>query len=302
MNPIPLISVMNRSSLLRDEDVAKMTMAIAHQLAVDVAPIHGITPVIEFVPAGGDKTPGGSPCWILDDPDVAGALGYHSEGPDGVPYIKVFARPILENGGTPMTGPDSVSVTLSHELIEIVGDGPANIWADGPDGNDYAYELCDACQADVYELGGVSVSNFLYPAFFDPLAAPWSKFDHLGKITEPFSMRPGGYMIRRTEPGPIDNVFAHAAAGPKANVTRVADGMFVVYDRAFPEWKRAYKTRKALERSIRRPARARHASAFVMGQGPRGGTTEDAIDLASTSSAPPPPETQPALTPKAKRR
>ena len=116
---------------------------------------------------------------------------------------------------------------MSHELCEMVGDSSCNIWADGPDGHDYAWELCDAVEADAYDIDEVTVSNFLYPAFFDPQAETGSRLDHLGKLAVPFSMTAGGYQIRRSETGKVTQVFA-------------AD---------FPEWKRAAKTRKLGKRS-----------------------------------------------------
>src|SRR5215510_105820 len=46
---------------------------------------------------------------LLDDADVADALGYHDLGPDGLPYARVFLDPIFDNGGTWVRGANSVS-------------------------------------------------------------------------------------------------------------------------------------------------------------------------------------------------
>lgn len=242
---IPLISVINQSERMTDEEVAKMVIAVSNQLARDVAPIWGHVPALEFVPRGGEptRTFGAALAFITDKPDVDGALGYHDMTPLGVPFLKVFVDPILDHGGTTLAGAESVSVTFSHEVIELVGDASANLWADGPDGSDFAHELCDAVQGDSYELGGVAVSNFLYPAFFDPKAAPNSRLDHMGLLAEPFAMTPGGYQIHRTEPGSVDLLFAHH---PRAMT--MARGIHVVFGPDFPSWKRSYKTRKAKSR------------------------------------------------------
>lgn len=239
--PATLISVINQSKLITDQDVERMTAAVGKQLAQDVAPVHGMVPALEFVPHGG--TPNGAPCYIIDQPDVDGALGYHDEGADGVPYIKVFVAPTLENGGTATSGPNSVSVTLSHEILELVGDGPANAWVDGPDGSDFARELCDAVEGDSYDIDGVSVSNFVFQAFFDPKAQAGSKFDQLGKLSAPFTMTAGGYQIHRTEPGSVEQVFAGHPRG-----MQVTAGVTVVFGTHFPPWKRPYKRRKAAAR------------------------------------------------------
>jgi hypothetical protein len=248
MTPPQLISVFNQSQRLSDADVAAMTAAGGKQLARDVAPFHGLVPALEFVPRGAVPTPGGCPCYIIDEPDTDGALGYHDEDASGLAFIKVFVNPTLDNGGSALVGPDSVSVTLSHELCELVGDAPANKWVDGPTGADFAYELCDAVEGDSYEIDGVSVSNFLLQAFFDPHAEKGSRLDFLSKLTRPFSMTRGGYQITRSEPGKVSQVFAaHDASSVEA-----APGIHLHFGPDHPSWKRTTKLAKAALRRGRR--------------------------------------------------
>lgn len=223
------ISVINKSKLVTDDAVQKMTAAVHNQLAEDVAPVYGLVPALAFA-SSGKASPGTAPCYILDDPDVDGALGYHDEDAHGVPYIKVFTKPTLENGGTVLTGPNAVSVTLSHEVLELTGDAPANKWVDGPKGKDYAFELCDAVEGDAYVIDGVSVSNFLLPAFFDPKSPKGTKLDYLGKLKKPFSMTRGGYQIVRTEPGTVSQVFASSHD--------LGDGVLVEFGPDVPVWRR----------------------------------------------------------------
>jgi hypothetical protein len=142
---------------------------------------------------------------VMDNADQADALGYHATTPDGRPYARVFVRPILDNGGTVMTGPVSVSVTISHEVLEMWGDPYANFWADASDGNEYALELCDAVEGDAYEIDGISVSNFVGPRWFDPGGA--GPFDWMRTLSAPFTMSAGGYMILRTSSGDVRQVF-----------------------------------------------------------------------------------------------
>lgn len=157
MTPPTLISVINQSKRVTDADAQKMTAAVGKQLAEHVAPLYGLVPALEFVKAGGKPTAGGCPCYLIDEPDVDGALGYHDEDGHGVAYIKVFVNPTLDNGGTVMTTGNSVSVTLSHEALELTGDAPANKWADGPNGNDFAFELCMAGDTTVRLANGQDV-------------------------------------------------------------------------------------------------------------------------------------------------
>ena len=55
----------------------------------------------------------------MDDSDQAGALGYHDLTSAGLPMGKVFARTDLQNNL-------SWTVTVSHELLEILGDPMIN--------------------------------------------------------------------------------------------------------------------------------------------------------------------------------
>ncbi len=221
-----MISIVNKSTLVPDSALPAIVHALSVQLARDVAPIHGVVPALELVAPGATPT-GDAIMTILDDPDQAGALGYHDETQDGKPLAKIFVKPTIDNGGTITTGPNSVSVTMSHELCEMVGDSACNGWSDGPDGSDYAQELCDAVEGDAYDIEGVSVSNFLFPAFFDPKAEFGSRLDHMGTLAKPFTMTPGGYQIVRSETGSVSQVFAAT----------------------FPDWKRASKAHKLARRS-----------------------------------------------------
>ncbi len=162
---------------------------------------------------------------IVDDPDIDGALGYHDVDQNGRPYARVFVKPTLDNGGTVLHGPDSVSVTASHEACELVGDPSANYWADAPDGCSYALELCDACEGDSYPINGVSCSNFLLPTWFEKTPES-TKFDYMGKLHAPFTMDIGGYMIVE-QGGSVNQVFAeHYPAWKKSKISsrRIARG------------------------------------------------------------------------------
>jgi hypothetical protein len=211
--------------------------ALSVQLSRDIAPIHGGGLAIEL-PAPGRKPQGNAIMTGLDAPTVPGAAGFHDETVKGQKRGFVFTNPTLDNGGTILRGSNSVSVTYSHEMVEMIGDGPCNRWADGPanaDGValDYAIELADPVEGDSYDIDGVAVSNFVYPAWFDEHAPPGSRFDHLGKLTAPFTMTPGGYMITRTETGEESQVFAAGIRGH-----HVGDGVHVHFGQDFPEWRR----------------------------------------------------------------
>lgn len=137
------------------------------------------------------KTPKPSDWQIVyfDDTDDAEALGYHELTKDGQPISKVFVKATLDDG-------QLVSVTACHELFEMAIDPLANLWAEAPDGTEYAYEMCDAVEDDTFLVDGIAMSNFVHPSWFEPFDHPeGTKFDHLGLLKAPFSMTKNGYVI-----------------------------------------------------------------------------------------------------------
>jgi hypothetical protein len=127
----------------------------------------------------------------MDTADVAGALGYHDLTVNGQPVSKIFVKTTMQDG-------EEVSVTAAHELFEMVIDPLANLWAEASDGSEYAYEMSDPVEEDTFLVDGIPMSNFVHPSWFEPFNHPaGTKFDYLGKLTAPFSMTPGGYVIRK---------------------------------------------------------------------------------------------------------
>ena len=128
---------------------------------------------------------------ILDDSDQAGALGYHDFTPGGRPIAKVFAKTDIENYRT-------WTVTLSHELVEMLVDPWISAAMQTSNTRFYALELGDPVEAD--ELGytittkgakPVLVSDFALPNWFIP-GSP-GRYDYKGHCTAPLEVLPGGY-------------------------------------------------------------------------------------------------------------
>ena len=221
------IAILNKSTLVNDVEVSRMTTAVRIQTREAAKFWEMKSPSVRFfkdetkVPFDFCKV-----C-LFDDADVAGALGYHDDGPDGKPYGRVFVKISVDNG-------ISVSSVLSHEVLEILGDPQANYWADNyNDGKSYALELCDPVEGDAYTIDvngvAVEVSNYVLPAWFDPNPPHGSSYDKLGKLTQPFKMTPGGYVIVRNQ-----------------------GNVFQVFGNDFPEWKKNIKLQKFGSRTRRR--------------------------------------------------
>jgi hypothetical protein len=168
-----LIAVLNQSTLVDDDDVATMTRAIASQVELDAAPLwdRSAAAVIFY-----DKATSAPPKahvitlvdTIKDQPK--GVLGYHTEDQGGRLWGVVAVGPELDANGKVLTGDWSVSSVLSHEVLEMFIDPNCNLWSADDEGRVYSFEVCDPVEAPSYEVKGVSVSNFVTPAWFDPLA------------------------------------------------------------------------------------------------------------------------------------
>lgn len=127
---------------------------------------------------------------FLDNADAPGALAYHDLTPDGLPISKVFVKTTLDSG-------DLVSVSASHELVEMLVDPAINMMTTGPDPKTiYAYESADPVEALSFNVNGIPMSDFVYPSYFEVFHKPGSvKFDQLKKVKRPFQILGGGYQI-----------------------------------------------------------------------------------------------------------
>lgn len=243
-----IIAVQNQSTLIAGEDAYNMTLLVDQQLREDVAPAWGwLPPSVVYLGAMPPSQHYNAIIGILDDADQAGDLGWHTEGPDADVYGRVFARPVLENGGNALTDSLSVCSVLSHECIETLGDAACDLWAQAADGTLYARELGDPVESYSYarsivpkhgtSVPGVPpvvfgmVSDFVLPSWFDPEAAPGAT-DFSGRVTAPFEVAPTGYVI-------------------------VMDGGVVTqqWGEHYPEWRKATKLHPAARTARRLVAR-----------------------------------------------
>ncbi|MEY2397411.1 MAG: hypothetical protein QOJ00_585 [Actinomycetota bacterium] len=188
------VAVINGSTLLTDDEVAAAVPALQTQVHRDFAPAWGADAEVTFVAKGHKPKRGAWWLVVLDDSDQAGALGYHDLSDEGLPLSKVFAGSDKQYGY-------QWTVTASHELLEMLADPDINLTVFVQSSNTagvlYAREVCDACEADAlgYEIDGVLVSDFVYPAWFESFRkAKSTRFDHTDRLTKPFELAAGGYI------------------------------------------------------------------------------------------------------------
>ena len=204
-----IISVINHTKgKVSDEELQVAIRAINRQIAEDFAPYWHMQGTLRLEGRSAVKPStvtmpdlrGEAILYLWDEEDVEDALGYHLQNFRGIPYGFVFTS-IAEELDEPW------SVTLSHEALELLADPETNLLVMGPHPNEDRYvfhwfEMCDAVQAETYEIDGVPVSNFVLPLYFTGTREtdePGARNDFLGRLHEgaplaSFGVNPGGYV------------------------------------------------------------------------------------------------------------
>src|SRR5215813_13551870 len=184
---LPTIACFNKATIPLGVDLNALIAAMQAFVDKYVAPVWG-TPAKLIKSTGFVK--GAWAMVFLDDADQPGALAYHDLTPDGLPQAKVFVKTTLANKNL-------VSVSASHELVEMLVDPAINLMTTGPDPKIiYAYESADPVEELSFEVQGIPMSDFVYPSYFEDFHKPNSvRFDQMGKVTKPFQILSGGYQI-----------------------------------------------------------------------------------------------------------
>lgn len=237
--------------------LASIAVAIETQLNAEFADEWGGRYIVRDTTGGPPPAPEEIPVILQDKLPIPGVLGYHElQTPAGkaIAYIAV-------GGLTDMTsGPDALSVTLSHELMETAADPTAARWQDMGQGTLLALETCDEVE-DVTYLGanGVAVSDFLLQSYFVPGSI--GPYDHLGVLTKQGQETPGGYSIRATMPTDVhdarrrfDAMLAQDPSNSHGASQRINRVVFVTQPpRAARFEKKAHVTSRTHRRGVRFP-------------------------------------------------
>ena len=207
--PIPIIAISNASTCVSDAQVEAVLPALQKQVTSDFCAYWDLDCTLTFLPGNQSLTCGWWQIVVLDDPDQAGVLGYHELSSQNTPLGKVFAKLDLDRGS-------SWTVTLSHELLEMLADPWINWCVVGSDNRIYALEVADAVEADElgYEIDGVLVSDFVTPTWFGPAAA--DRVDFKQHVSKELELASGGY-ISVFDPGQgWTQIDASGTGGPAA--------------------------------------------------------------------------------------
>lgn len=187
----PSIAILNKTSNVSNKEMRAVTRSMQIQVLRDFVPVWGLAADVDFYE---DEKNVPIDAWkliVLDTEKDAEVMGYHELTEDGFPQGKVFVKDSIDAGV-------AWSITLSHELLELLLDPYTDLMVmhnlDNKKVRLYAYEVCDPVQDDWYVIGGVKVSNFVYPEWFESDAKNLGgKWDMLGKLKAPFTLTDGGY-------------------------------------------------------------------------------------------------------------
>jgi hypothetical protein len=177
------------------EQLGALAAALMIQANRDVAFYWGGSHVVRAGSTTDAPQAGEVVCAIVDTlPDAPGDVAYHDDNGQELPVVFVSRAECTSI----LSGSGSISSAMSHEVCETIGDPACNRWADDGKGNLFALELCDATQEDSYEINGITLSNFLLPAFFaSGSPGPFSFNGNAGHetVAGPFTLARGGYMV-----------------------------------------------------------------------------------------------------------
>lgn len=227
-----IISIVNRSKIINDEQIQTAIRAINRQIAEDFEPYWSFGATLRLEGAVGARTNkqtladlrGDAILYLSDVADVADALGYHDTNFRGIPYGFVFTELCAKLK-------ESWTVTLSHEAMELLADAQSNLLVQGPHPETperevfHWFEMCDAVQSQTYAIDDVEVSNFVLPLYFTPEEQEGGRNDFLGRLQKgkglkSFGVSPGGY-IGFYDPQTSSHI-TYAAAGDKKAQARIA--------------------------------------------------------------------------------
>lgn len=206
--PLPVIAVTNASTCLSDAQVEAVLPPLQKQVSNDFQAYWELDCTLSLLPK---EQPLPADWWqiaVVDNPDQAGALGYHELTSLGTPLGKIFAKLDLDSGS-------SWTVTLSHELLEMLADPWINWCAVGSDNKIYALEVCDAVEADNlgYFIDSVLVSDFVTPAWFEPTCA--DRMDFKQHLSKELQIARGGYISVFNEAEGWTQITAKGAGGAR---------------------------------------------------------------------------------------
>lgn len=186
------VSIVPKGIQLDPSELTRVAAAINQQVQRDFGPIWKVHASVDAFTHLEDVPVESWPIFIASKVD--GAAGVH-EDQHGQPFALVEMAA-------------DWSLTASHEALEMLADPFGRRLHAGPTLQQavrlgvpqhrvrYLIEVCDPSEAAAfaYHTGGVLVSDFYTPAFFNPVTTPGVRYSFSGAIKTPLTVLPGGYI------------------------------------------------------------------------------------------------------------
>jgi hypothetical protein len=204
------VAIVSLTSHISNKDLLRAAAAVQKQIMRDFMPFWGLPATVDAFEDLASVPSDYHPVVLFGDPDeVKGQLDVALDPQYAAQLIDDFERDRLSglhlNAFTRqpfslVEVSDTWSVTLSHEVIEMIVDPYGNRLVaamhplDARQRVKYLVEVCDPCQAMWYPVNGVPVSDFYTPRFFDPVWVGGGRYSFTGAIEHPLQILEGGYL------------------------------------------------------------------------------------------------------------
>jgi len=187
------VALVSDTDAVSAREVTRVAAALDKQVTRDFSPLWGgpatVDPFFDL-----EDIPVGSWRIVLRDRIKApGADGFHKDR---------FGQPFAL-----MELTDSWSLTASHECLEMLADPFGDRMIPGPSIKkgqgrvSYLVEVCDPPESEefAYTVNDVLVSDFITPAYFDPVKAEGVRYSFTGAVKHPRQVLEGGYVSWRNQ-------------------------------------------------------------------------------------------------------
>jgi len=192
------IAIINKSTVVSDEDGSNMTAALNELLPIFCKDWSIPIFTAIYFPKETVVFPSNLYLvYLLDTSGVEGSLAYHDLSLD-IPYANVFTKSILSNDGVmlyePTLNKPTVAQTLAHEVFELIIDPRSNTWwMNCNTGQLHAAKVCDPVQSNIVAVTlntgvNVGMSDWILPSWQDAQNTT-GPFNHNNTLTMPFEIK-----------------------------------------------------------------------------------------------------------------
>jgi hypothetical protein len=187
------IALVSEDDAVPARELMRVAAALDKQVTRDFGPLWGVLATVDPVLGFEDIPVDSWPIIIRDRKGIRGADGIHKDR-RGQPFALVALT-------------DSWSLTASHECLEMLADPFGDRMVPGPSLKkgqgrvSYLVEVCDPPESAefAYTVNDVLVSDFITPAYYDPVKSSGVRYSFTGAVEHPRQVLEGGYISWRNQ-------------------------------------------------------------------------------------------------------